>query len=208
MAFESEMLAALRKPFVIDEERISSFGISPSQVRTTRRSSVHEAMRLPNTKLLLQRASREHVHLSDVAAAAVAAAMLRLGRSDERDMCKRLVRLAARFFTVGEPCFRNLQLNGRPVNFVEDGKLWTLLTSNSAESQNVVEFDFVANAEMRRNASVAFVQSYWRKVLRSERWDMRRQRGEAARTIQRWWRSVDLTSIRYNRSGEEIVRNL
>ncbi|XRA98373.1 NACHT domain-containing protein [Pycnococcus provasolii] len=134
--------------------------------------------------------------------------LLRLGRSDERDMCKRLVRLAARFYTVGEPCFRNLQLNGRPVNFVEDGKLWALLTSNSAESQNVVEFDFVANAEMRRNASVAFVQSYWRKVLRSERWDMRRQRGEAARTIQRWWRSVDLTSIRYNRSGEEIVRNL
>ena len=74
MAFDSEMLAAALQTPVIDEERISSFGLSPSQVRTTRRSSVHEAMRLPNTKLLLQRASREHVHLSDVAAAAVAAA--------------------------------------------------------------------------------------------------------------------------------------
>ena len=68
------MLAAALQPPVIDEERLSSFGLAPSKVRTTRRSSVHEAMRLPNTKLLLRRASRAHIDLNDVAAAAVAAA--------------------------------------------------------------------------------------------------------------------------------------
>ena len=130
--------------------------------------------------------------------------ILRLERPDEREMMRRLVRVAVRSYLPGEPNILNLQINGRPVKFAEDGKLWTLLTDNSENPTNVIEFDFKATPELRRNAAVAYVQSHWRRVLLSERWNERILRTDAAVFIQRWWRVVLMWIVeKRNRPQEE-----
>ena len=90
------------------------------------------------------------------------------------------------------------------MKFAEDGKLWTLLTDNSENPTNVIEFDFKATPELRRNAAVAYVQSHWRRVLLSERWNERILRTDAAVFIQRWWRVVLMWIVeKRNRPQEE-----